>query len=371
MEPKPVILIVDDLPQNIDLLESRLITQGYGIVKAESGEEALKIISSGHIDLVILDVMMPKMNGYEVCGIIKSKADYLPVIMVTALDDRDSRIKGIESGADDFLSKPFDNIEFKLKIKNLLKIKYLYDKVENSYIKIKALDELKDNLTSFIVHDLQNPLSTIKGHLDIMAESKSLVKGDMANVERASHGVKIMMIMISNLLDIAKMENNEIEINAEDYTIEELVSSAISTIGHMLNNSSVHLLDKTHDNKIRVKVQKDLIVRVVQNLLSNAIRYSPDHGCITVESKAAKGSGFAEVTVSDSGSGIPKEQQEKIFDKYATVEAKANRMRGSTGLGLTFCKLAVELHGGKIWVEDRTVGGSIFHLTLPLSAAKT
>jgi two-component system, sensor histidine kinase and response regulator len=370
MKDKPVILVVDDQPQNIELLEAHLVPQGYEIVKAANGEEALEKLSGNQIDLILLDVMMPGMNGYEVCRILKRETDYLPVIMITSLGDRDSRIRGIESGADDFLSKPFDSTELKLKIKNFLKTKFLYDKVEKSYREIKTLDELKDSLTSFIVHDLRSPLTSIKGYLDLLSMSNNLEEQDLADVENAKQSVKMMIGMISNLLDMAKMENNEMEINAEDCELEEIVSSAIRVMAPMLNEKAIHLFNKTNETNARVKVQRDLIERMVQNLLSNAIRYTPEQGNILIESELDEKSKLVVASVSDSGYGIPKEHQQKIFDKFATVEAKEKRIRGSTGLGLTFCKLAVELHGGKIWVEDRNGGGSIFRFTLPLSGVK-
>lgn len=134
----------------------------------------------------------------------------------------------------------------------------------------------------------------------------------------------------------------------------------------LLNEKSLHFFDNTRETKARVKVQKDLIRRIVQNLLSNAIRYTPKQGSIWIGSELDEKSKLAMVSVSDSGDGIPGDYQQKIFDKFSTVETKENRIRGSTGLGLAFCKLAVELHGGKIWVEDRSGGGSIFRFTLPL-----
>ena len=367
MKDKPLILVVDDQPLNIELLEAYLVPQGYEIVKAASGQEALAKITDRPIDLILLDVMMPSMDGYEVCRILKKKAEYLPVIMITALGSRESRLKGIESGADDFLSKPFDSTELKLKVGNLIKIKILYDKVEKDFREIKALDEMKDSLTSFIVHDLRNPLTGITGYLGLLAMSAKLEAQDLEYVERATRSVKIMTDMISNLLDMMKMENNEVKIIAEECTVEEIVSSTIKTVAPLANEKSIHLIDKTDRTKARVNVQRDLIERILQNLLSNAIHYAPVNGEIVVESKMDAKAGMVTVCVSDNGSGIPKEHKHKIFNKYATVETKEKRIRGSTGLGLAFCKLAVELHGGKIWVDDRPGGGSVFCFTLPLS----
>jgi len=367
MESKPLILVVDDQPQNIELIEARLVASGYETAKATNGEEALKKISGNQIDLVLLDVMMPGMNGFEVCKIIKNRTGYLPVVMVTALNDRNSRIKGIESGADDFLTKPIDAAELQLKINNLLKTKRLYENVEKDNREIKALSELKDNLTYFIIHDLRSPLTNIKGHLDLLAGSNKLLEEDMGYVKTAGQSVKVMIDMISNLLDMTKMENNEIVVNAEDCYLDDIVSSAVETIKPLLQENRIQLLYKSNEMHVKVKVQRDMIERVVQNLLSNAIHYVPKEGNIAIACETDEESKLATVSISDNGCGIPKEDRLKIFDKYATVEAKNKRMRGSTGLGLTFCKLAVELHGGKIWVEDRRGGGSIFGFTLPVS----
>ncbi|MDQ7799189.1 MAG: response regulator [Candidatus Edwardsbacteria bacterium] len=370
MKDKPSILVVDDQPLNIELLEAYLIPHGYEIVKAASGQEALEIISNNQIDLILLDVMMPSMNGFEVCRILKKRAEYLPVIMITALGSRDSRLKGIESGADDFLSKPFDSTELKLKVSNLIKIKTLYDKVENNYREIKVLDEMKDSLTSFIVHDLRSPLAGIMGYLGLLAMSNKLEKQDSEYVEKATQSVTMLTGMIANLLDMAKMENNEMVINAEDHEINEVLSWAIKVMTPMLNGKDIQLFHENPKKRIMVKIQKDLVERIVQNLLSNAIRYTPKLGIIMVESRRDEKSPYAMVSVSDSGSGIPDEHKQKVFDKFATVETKEKRIRGSTGLGLTFCKLAVELHGGKIWVEDRNGGGSVFRFTLPLAGVE-
>lgn len=143
MKDKPVILVVDDQPQNIELLEAHLVPQGYEIVKASNGEEALGKISDNQIDLILLDVMMPGMNGYEVCKKVKSDSGnaFLPIVMVTALDNIEAKIEGLKAGADDFLNKPFQKIELVARVNNLLKIKFLHDEVE-----------LRNHLISSMLH---------------------------------------------------------------------------------------------------------------------------------------------------------------------------------------------------------------------------
>lgn len=217
---------------------------------------------------------------------------------------------------------------------------------------------------------MESPLTGITGYLALLATSNKLEAQELDYVEKGIHIVKMMTDMISSLLDMAKMENNEMKINAEDCDLEEIVFSAIKAMAPMLNEKAIQLSNKTNKNNARVKVQKDLIERVVQNLLSNAVHYTPKQGNILIESELDEKSKSVVISVSDSGSGIPDEHKQKVFDKFATVETKEKRIRGSTGLGLTFCKLAVELHGGKIWVEDRKGGGSVFRFTLPLAGVK-
>ena len=158
MKDKPVILVVDDQPQNIELLEAYLVPQGYEIVKAANGEEALGKLSGDQIDLILLDVMMPGMNGYEVCKKIKSDSDntFLPIVMLTALDNRQAKIEGLETGADDFLNKPFSEIELVARIKNLLKIKFLHDEVESKNHLISSM--LHRYVNRFVIEQiLANP----------------------------------------------------------------------------------------------------------------------------------------------------------------------------------------------------------------------
>lgn len=366
-EEKSTVLIVDDEEKNLLLLRGLLHNFPYNLVEAQSGAEALEKVKEAAPDIVLLDVMMPGMDGFEVCRRLKQGEGYLPILMITSLNDRDSRLKGIESGADDFLSKPIDSTEVELKIRNFLRTKNLYDKLEKSYQELKELEEMKDNLSAFIVHDLRNPVAGTKGYLDLLSKSKNLKDQDLSDVGKAKQNVDVMIAMISSLLDITKMESNEMKISPEIGGLGEITTSAVRAVEPLLREKSIHLLDKTQGVRTQVRVQKDLIERVVHNLLSNAVRFTPKEGKITIESRPDEQVGFIVVSISDNGMGIPEEYRQKIFDKFATVEMKRSGSRSSTGLGLTFCKLAVELHGGKIWVEANEDGGSTFKFKLPLS----
>ena len=224
---------------------------------------------------------------------------------------------------------------------------------------------MKDKPVILVVDDQPQNIELLEAHLVPLGyEIVVAVNGEDALEKFSANQIDLI------LLDIAKMENNEMAIRNEDCELENIVSSATQSMGPLIKAKAIHLSDKTNETNARVKVQRDLIERVVQNLLSNAVHYTPELGNILIESEVDERSKSVVVSVSDSGSGIPEEHRQKIFDKFSTVEAKEKRIRNSTGLGLTFCKLAVELHGGKIWVEDRNGGGSVFRFTLPIASVK-
>ncbi|MEW6201528.1 MAG: response regulator [bacterium] len=360
------VLIVDDEEQILNLLESFIASLGHQVIKARTGEETFAAVQNYSPDMVLLDVRLPDMDGFEVCGKLKKESGYLPVIMVTAMDDLDSRHKGIECGADAFFSKPVDFTELKWVIKNILRFKNLYDELEKSYKSVKELERLRVNMFTFIVHDLRSPLTGVKGYLDLLVKSRSLKQQDLNDINKARENVDLMISMIATLLEIRKLESREIRISPDVYDLGEIVASAVKTVEPLFKQREIRFSDETQSVKIQVRVQRDLIERVIQNILTNALKYTPKKGEIRILSEPSGRAGYVIVSISDTGCGIPCECHEAIFDMFGTVEVHAGMGRRSTGLGLTFCKLAVEMHGGKIWVEDRPDGGTVFKFTLPI-----
>ena len=166
----PIVLVVDDNPQNVELLEAYLVPEKYDVVTASDGLEALARVEEALPDIVLLDVMMPNMNGYEVCQRLKEddRTRFIPIVMITALKELEDKIRSIEAGADDFLTKPFNKLELLTRIKSLIRVKGLHDELEQSFLALKELEQTKDNLTQLIIHDLKNPLTGIKANLEIV-----------------------------------------------------------------------------------------------------------------------------------------------------------------------------------------------------------
>jgi len=388
MDRKPKILVVDDEPHIVRAIEYSLEKEGYDIVTAYNGEEALAKVKELKPDLVLSDVMMPKKNGLEVCKILKEdkNTQFIPVVIVTALKEHDERIKGIEAGADDFLTKPIDQRELLIRVKSLLRMKYLHDQLQQSYEDLRRLEQFKEDLAGMVVHDIRNILMGIQGSLELVAsEDKQLNPEQREDLTRAQVSSTRLLQMTSNLIDISKMEEDKLPLKIEEVNLEQIVSKCVENLKYLAEIDRKKINVKIDLDKSRVvRADHELTERVITNLLSNALKYTGENGEVTIQATIQKPQaanqkskglqdrtrdlehGFVEISISDTGLGIPPEFHQKIFEKFAQIEAKKGRFRSGKGLGLTFCKMAVEAHGGKIWVESESGKGSKFSFTLPL-----
>lgn len=366
---KPCILCVDDEPVNLKLVEAMMLPKGYEVIKAADGADALKKIKEHTIDLLLLDVMMPGMNGFDTCRLIKDDEQYrnIPIIMLTALRSKEDRVKGIAAGADDFISKPADKDELILKCRNMLRMKTYRDELEQKNADLQKLQKVKDSLTAMIVHDLKGPLGCIMGYLQMAMNPKHGLDTKVAEyLNQANVSVSSLSNMISTILDITRMEEGAMKIVKASFSVVDMLGK----IDNMFR-ASVELEEKSLVLKIcsDITVTSDcsLIERILQNLVTNALRYTTrGKGIITVS--VAEADDNVIFTVEDNGTGIPQEYHEKIFDKFAQVETRG--VGAAKGLGLTFCKMAAEALGGRIWVESEFGKGSRFVVEIPVRQTK-
>jgi len=365
-ENKPKILCVDDEAKNLKLLHALLMPQGYEVISAENGEAALECLSSRLPDLVLLDVMMPKLDGYEVCKKIKSKKEtqFLPVVMVTALRDEEERIKGIEAGCDDFISKPFDKQELLARVKSLLRIKSMHDELQNSYAKLNELQMLKDNLVGLIVHDINNLLmiTSINFHRAFI-KREDFPEDIKISLTIAEMHLDELAALVSDFVDIGRIEEGKISLNIEDTDINALISDTLEKMSLVVQYNGIDLKKTGSDQKLRFMLDRGLISRIMNNLILNAVKFTPKDGTIEVSADISKNG--LRFSVKDTGAGISPEYKEKIFEKFSQAEGEQANFKKGKGLGLTFCKLVVEAHGGRIWVESELGKGSAFYVTLP------
>ena len=378
MIEKPKILIVDDEEKNIRLLKAMLMSEKYQLFEAFSGEQALNIVPAVSPDLIMLDVMMPGINGFDVCRKLKraDETKTIPIVMVTALSEKEHRIKALEAGADDFLSKPVDRTELMVRVKSLLRIKTYHDELRasNKEIaeqneKLRELEKTKEGLTHMIIHDLNNPLSSISGNLELILLKEPVLSQDLLGSLTACLDYCLdLKDMILSLLEIQKLEKGKLELDIKPTNITELVTEAMQQSDFKARENQVLLSANGSGAPHTVAVDGGLIRRVIANLLSNAVRHTPAGGSVEVRTDWLRANESIRLQVIDTGNGLAPKYHQKIFDKFEQVRLKREGARvGSIGLGLAFCKMAVEAHGGKIWVESEGEGkGATFQLTLPV-----
>ncbi len=370
------ILLVDDEPVNLKILKAMLVPEGYEVFTAENGLEALEKLNTENPDIVLLDVMMPEMDGFEVCKKIKAQKDkrMIPVLMVTALQDKIHRQQAMEAGADDFLSKPIDRIELLIRVKSLIRIKTYSDELLESYEIVKEknqelerLELAKEGLTHMIVHDLRGPLTNISMNIDMclmQTEGGSKLEKYLSNAGRQC---LYLDEMIQGLLDIYRMEQGKLKLDRQVSSPCDLLSEVIDFFKPQIEAKHLVLQVDVASNLPDILVDPRLIRRVISNILDNAIRHTPKAGSIWVKAKSDSKKKCITFSITDSGPGLDKKYHCRIFDKFEQVRLKKEGVTsGSIGLGLAFCKMATEIHGGRIWVSNREDGtGCSFSFTLP------
>jgi signal transduction histidine kinase len=363
-KPTGRILIVDDDETNRLILRTILEEKGHIVHEASDGEDALKQVEIDPPDVILLDVIMPGMNGYEVCRILKRQATTspIPVLMITSLTERNDMLEGIEAGASDFLSKPVWAPEIAMRVRNALFSKRLYDRTREDFERLKELEHLRDELTHMIVHDLRSPLMAITFGLDVHKHhaASKLTEAEMEPIKEVTLSAKRLVEMVNSLLDVSRLESGKMPLQLEECDLVELSSEVIKSIRSLNQDCEFEV---TQQARVMIQCDRELIRRVLTNIGTNAVKFVTENGKIKFHIQDDNGE--VKVFISDNGAGIPAEYHAKIFEKFGQAGARKQGRMYSTGLGLTFCKLAVEAHGGEIGVESEVGKGSTFWFTLP------
>jgi signal transduction histidine kinase len=371
------VLIVDDEEKNIKLIKLMLKAEEYHLVGAQSGEEALHAVEETPPDLILLDVMMPGIDGFEVCRRLKREEQtrIIPIVMVTALREKEHRVAALKAGADDFLSKPVDQTELVVRVKSLLRIKAYHEGLLKSYReisekneKLEELERAKEGLSHMIIHDLRNPLTAISVSLEmILLQKQSLNEVQHENLRKCVNYCSDLNRLIQSLLDIRRMEEGKMQLHKEPADLAALTEEALGQFKPRADLKGVAMSFSSSDGSASLNMDREIIKRVVDNLLNNAIRHTPEGGEIRVCVDIPSGQGGGRVRVIDNGDGLSPDYYERIFDKFEQADLKGKGVSvGRSGLGLAFCKMAVEDHGGKIWVESEGIGkGCTFGFVIP------
>jgi two-component system, sensor histidine kinase and response regulator len=372
----PLILVADDVPANVELLFDQLHVLGFRAVAAYDGPSALRVCAERHPDLCILDVSMPagdlgvddRSTGFEVCRRIKRdpRTARIPVIFVTALNDTTDRVKAIEAGGDDFLTKPHNRLVLGARVRSLLKLKAATDALEESLRKQKELEKVRDDLMKMIVHDLKSPLTSVIGAMEMLIDGDF---GPLTENQRKALGdtekrAQDLLGLIEDLLEVARLEESRLALHLAPLAPTWLLNEVAREWEIRVQQERARLVLEVGRDARAVDADQALIKRVFSNLIQNALTHSARS--VTVTLGARTDSGGTLFTVADDGVGIPPEYHDIIFRKFEQVKTLHIPRVRSSGLGLAFCKLVVEAHGGRIWVKSGPERqGSAFHFWLP------
>jgi signal transduction histidine kinase len=360
-EAPPQILVVDDNEQNRALARATLEDENYRVVLAASGAEALTLAQLDPPDCVLLDVRMPGMTGFDVCRKLRElpQGADVPVVFLTALRDVDTFDEALRAGGDDFLTKPVRPTELVLRIQAALRLRRLnasnreyYELARRQRDDLMRLTLQKERLMAFVVHDLKNPVSSIDLWAQVLLRDKELPARLREPAATIRDEVRALMRLIMNLLDISKGEEGQLTPKLAPTELRELVGGVaeLMTVRARARNLTLEVRVGAE----RVNADAELTGRVLENLVDNALKHAPEGSSIMLTARQVGNE--VELRVADRGEGVPADLRESIFDRYVQVESGKGVSRAGRGLGLSFCRLAVEAQGGSIHYEDAAPG---------------
>lgn len=352
------ILVIDDEPDNFDVIDALLSQEDYEVSYAASGAIALSSLESYNPDLILLDVMMPDVDGIEICRRLKGKPKWrtVPIIMVTAISSKDNLARCLEAGADDFIGKPVNGLELRARVKSMLRLKYQYDELQ-------GLLQLREDLVKMILHDVRNPLSGLLLGLELLRSPNYPEAKRLHRLETVYSLAQSVQTLVEELLQVTLTEAGQLNLNYSSVDIGELVQSCLSRFEAIAAQKNLSLVSQGLDGPITgLELDAALFQRVLDNLISNAIKFSPQGTQITVTVTEFNPEQI-QIEVIDAGPGVPDELREKIFEKYEIGTMMANISQ--IGLGLAFCKMVIQGHQGIIQVHPHPHQGSVFQILLP------
>src|SRR5215467_7995045 len=357
--PPAIVLVADDDSNARMMLRYILEADGYTVEEAANGKEALDVYQQTHPDLILMDAMMPTMNGFDACSQLRTLpgGDHTPVLMITGLEDEKSVDLAFQVGAVDYVNKPIHWAVLRQRVRRLLDTQHL--------------EKLRDDLTQMIVHDLKNPIAIIQGYAELMKEEIFVEEWQNEAVQQIYQNSVKLIDMTMMILDIGRLEEGKLVLQKSSRPVLEVFQDVKKSFEFLAKSREVTIKLDDGDAKVEANLDWGLIQRVLGNLVQNAIKHSPpqsvvllsfNYDCPTSDSDSK----MLCLSVKDHGEGIAPEDQPYIFEKFAQGREKRRGNRTDTGLGLTFCKLATEAHGGKIHLESAVGVGSTFTLALPL-----
>ncbi len=364
------IMVVDDVEENTYIVSTILKSNGYTPIVANSGKQAIILAEQHHPDLMLLDINMPEMNGYEVCKYFKeheSIAD-IPVVFLTVHADAESITKAFDVGAVDYLTKPFKKAELLARVRVHIALRQALETLEHQNEKLQRLNDEKNEFLGIAAHDLKNPLSSIRGMAQMIVKRKQVELAE-EELDEMSHQIEtqsnFMFEIITNLLDVNKIENGKLTLQMMPVEILMSLDNVVSRYQLAASKKNITLNFDTDADAPQIYGDPTLTIQILDNIVSNAVKYSPTDKQVWVSLKEDTAKKRIRVEVKDEGPGFSDEDKKKLFGKFARLSAKPTGGEHSTGLGLSIVKRLTEAMGANIWCESELGKGATFILEFP------
>ncbi|MFN3430171.1 MAG: response regulator [Candidatus Sericytochromatia bacterium] len=407
------VLVADDVPDNRGLLSQLLRHEGYRVSEAADGVEALALLAKGDVDLLLLDLQMPRMDGFEVLTRLGSMADQnLPVLVVTAAAEREARLRALELGAQDFVTKPVDSQELRARIRTLESLKVAHDRVveqaralqaandalvarqdelerlnaalrnDNGRIelevarrtealraameRLEAADRYKDEFLSVISHELRTPLNFIMGFASVIADELAgpITERQADYMDKILKGADRMLLLVNDLLDFARIRSGDFHLMPAETELGGVIDEVLATMAPLAEQKGVRLGAQV-ELAGPMWVDGQRLAQVLTNLVDNGVKFTPTGGQVRIEASSTP-DGLL-MWVRDTGCGIAEADQPRLFHRFQQLDMGKTRRAGGVGLGLAICKAIVEAHGGNISLQSELGVGTAFHVSMPLA----
>ena len=360
------ILIVDDVMSNVLLLKVLLTNEKFAIATASNGRQALEQVEKENPDLVLLDVMMPDMSGFEVAQHLKSNPNTadIPIIFLTALNSTADIVKGFQVGANDFISKPFNKEELIIRVTHQISLVAAKRLILSKTEELQRTIAGRDKLYSVIAHDLRSPMGSIKMVLNMLIlnlPSEKIGAEMYELLTMANQTTEDVFSLLDNLLKWTKSQIGKLNVVYQDVDLVEVTDGVIEIFSMVASLKKIRIHEMKPE-KMMVNADIDMLKTVVRNLLSNAIKFSKENSEVLV--KMEEVDGMAVVSVQDYGCGISEEGQKKLLHTDTHFSTFGTNNEEGSGLGLLLCKDFVVKNGGKLWFTSKEGEGSIFSFSI-------
>ncbi|SRR6056297_6467 len=362
-----VILLVDDSINNLQLLGNLLKNEDYQIALAKNGKEALNIVNEVVPELILLDIMMPEMDGYTVCRELK-KNPYtkdIPIIFLTAKTTKEDIVKGFNTGGVDYITKPFNREELLARIKTHLELKKARDKITQQRRELEESNATKDKMFSVISHDLRAPLGGMKSMLDLVYEDKNEGKNiNKKSLDSLKKAADKTYNLLENLLYWSRSQRGQLVYEPEYINLYDLVIENVELLKTMIDNKKIHISNEISDN-LNAYADRNMVKTIIRNLIYNAIKFTKEEGEVKIYSK--KEGNFVILSVEDNGVGITKENMEKIFNRKEYFTTYGTEREKGSGLGLNLIFDFLDKNKGELFIDSDYGKGSTFSFSLPVA----